>query len=185
MRGGRSGLRGLFPAALILILFTILPSGCRDKPEETRQINPEETEIAEDFTLTQTFEGRKVWVLNAESATSLRDEDLITVYRPHLEFYSTEGDVYSTLVSDSGVYYLKNSDIKALGNVVVVSADSAVLETDSLKWVSCDERIRTEGPVRVTKGTTVITGDGLESTPALDDIRIERNFRAETTEEER
>jgi LPS export ABC transporter protein LptC len=176
-------LRGTLLATLLLLLSALI-QGCPDRTEDGVKSSPAEIEVAEDFTLTQTFEGRKAWVLKAESATSLRDDSLVTVYKPHLEFYSREGTIHSTLVSDSGIYYLESSDIKALGNVVVVSADSAVLETDSLKWMSREERIRTEGSVRVTKGSTVITGDGLESDPTLDDIKIERNFRAETLEKE-
>jgi hypothetical protein len=44
--------------------------------------------------------------------------------------------------------------------------------------------IRTEGSVRITKGETVITGEGLESDPGLDNIIIDRNFRAETIQKE-
>jgi len=180
----RSAFRRMSVGILSLVLSVLLLAGCTDRSDSSGEVDPEENEVAEDFTLTQTFEGKKAWVLKAESAKSYRDENLITVYRPHVEFYSREGEIHSTLVSDSGVYYLESSDIKALGNVVVVSADSAILETDSLKWLSGDERIRTEGSVRVTKGKTVITGDGLVSDPGLDSIKIERNFRAETSEQE-
>ena len=169
---------------LVLLLSLVLLSGCPDGSENARDINPEEVEVAEDFTLTQTFEGKKAWELRAKSARSLKTGEVITVFEPSLDFYSTDGQIYSTLVSDSGIYYIESSDIKALGSVVVVSSDSAVLETDSLKWIAKEEKIRTEGSVRVTKGETVITGDGLESDPSLDNIKIEKNFRAETAGKE-
>jgi LPS export ABC transporter protein LptC len=165
---------------LVLALAILVVSNCQDKTDGGGEINPEEAEVAEEFTLTQTFEGKKAWVLKAKSARSLRDEEMISIMSPHLDFYSREGDVYSTLVSDSGVYYLASTDVKAVGHVVVVSADSAVLETDSLKWLSRAREIRTEASVRVTKGATVITGDGLVSDPGLENIKIEKNFRAES-----
>lgn len=184
----RNGFGGALTGALVSLTFVLISVclllGCDDRSTNTKEINPQEAEVAEEFTLTQTFEGKKAWVLKARSATSMRDDNMIRVYDPHLDFYSREGDIYSTLVSDSGIYYLESSNIKALGQVIVVSADSAVLRTDSLKWVSGEKEIRTEGRVHITKGTTVITGEGLVSDPALDHIKIERDFRAETQEAE-
>ncbi len=181
LKSGRAEARA-FCLFTLALAFLVLVSSCKDHSGGTGDIDPEEAEVAEEFTLTQTFEGKKAWVLKAESARSLRDQDVISIRSPHLDFYSKEGQVYSTLESDSGVYYLESSDVKAVGHVVVVSADSAVLETDSLKWISRKREIRTEASVRVTKGSTVITGDGLVSDPGLENIKIEKNFRAESLE---
>lgn len=170
--------------ALFLILLLAITAGCNDQYAENEPTQINVAEIVEGFTLTQTVEGRKAWVLNARLAKSYREKNLINVYGAQIEFYSRDGKLFSTLESDSGVYYLKSGDMKAIGNVSVVSADSAILKTDSLKWISREEKIRTEGSVKVTKGVTIITGDGLVSDPGLDHIEIQRNFRAETKDEE-
>jgi LPS export ABC transporter protein LptC len=164
----------------IVFLLAITVFGCTRTKSENKPIEPNALETAEGFTLTQTVEGKKSWVLKAKLAKSFKDRDVVDIYGAHVEFIDTNGKLFSTLVSDSGIYFLESGDIKALGNVVVTSADSTVLETDSLKWISSEKKIRTEGSVTIDKGSTVITGEGLVSDPGLDDIKIERNFHAET-----
>ncbi|MFQ5907174.1 MAG: LPS export ABC transporter periplasmic protein LptC [bacterium] len=175
-----AGAFSLLVVSLLFLSLCIAVTDCSNQGGENVPVDADASEIAEGFTLTQTVEGRKAWVLKAGSARSLRDKNLISVYSPHLDFYTAEGKIYSTLESDSGIYYLETADVKAIGHVTVVSSDSAVLETDSLKWLSREKKIRTEGSVRVVKGATVITGKGLVSDPGLENIKIERNFRAET-----
>jgi len=170
--------------AIVILLMILMGAGCDNQSAENELIETDAPEIVEGFTLTQTVEGRKAWMLKARLAKSYKEKSLINVYDTQLQFYSRDGKLFSTLESDSGVYHLESGDMKALGHVCVVSADSAVLKTDSLKWVSEEEKIRTEGSVRVTKGTTIITGDGLISDPGLDHIEIQRNFRAETIDSE-
>ena len=170
--------------AIVILLMPLMGVGCNNQYAENEPTETDALEIVEGFTLTQTVEGRKAWVLKARLAKSYKEKSLINVYDTQLQFYSSDGKLFSILESDSGVYYLESGDMKALGHVSVVSADSAVLKTDSLKWVSKDQKIRTEGSVRVTKGTTIITGDGLISDPGLDHIEIQRNFHAETIDSE-
>ena len=184
VRGAPAGAFAFQGFAIVFLLLPLITVACNNQYAEDEPTQTDAQEIVEGFTLTQTVEGRKAWVLKAKLAKSYREKSLISVYDTRLEFYSRDGKLFSTLESDSGVYYLESGDMRAMGHVSVVSADSAVLKTDSLKWVSKEEKIRTEGSVRVTRGTTIITGDGLISDPGLDHIEILRNFRAETEDSE-
>lgn len=184
IRGAPGGVFAFQGFAMAFFLLSLMAVGCNNQYGENEPIQTDALEVVEGFTLTQTVEGRKAWVLKARLAKSYREKSQINLYDTQIEFYSRDEKLFSTLKSDSGIYYLESGDMKAMGHVSVVSGDSAVLETDSLKWVSKEEKIRTEGSVRVTKGSTIITGDGLVSDPGLDHIEIQRNFRAETKDSE-
>ena len=66
----------------------------------------------------------------------------------------------------------------AFGNVVVTTTDGKVLETDSLYWNSDSSKIVTECFVRLTEGSDVVTGYGLECDPDLGTVDIKRDVRA-------
>ena len=162
------------------MLFIFLFGCTKEKTEEKKGV-VEATQVAEEFQLTETDYGRKTWTLTAVKA--LEFAEMIEVQEVQIEFFDREGKRTSTLTSDRGQLFHDTRDMKALGNVVVLAEDGTRLETDQLQWVQERNKIVTESSVRITKGTTIITGKGMESDPDLSHIEIQEEFQAEEINE--
>lgn len=165
----------------LLTLFSLLLVNC--KREESRAIPTREPfphEVLEELILKEMHKGSTMWVLNAGKAVNYEEEQVIKVYDIELEFYDDE-IVSSVLTADSGAVFMSNKDMRALGNVKVVTREDAFLETDELEWSNVKRLISTETEIRITTQESVITGIGFESDPELKHIKVKREFRAHKT----
>jgi LPS export ABC transporter protein LptC len=150
---------------------------CRNsKIEQQDSITPSLQEGAEGFVLVDTKGEKKNWVLKADRALSFSDS--ITLYNLSVEFFDAEGIYNSTLTSDSGVVYSGSGDMSARGHVVVISKDTTMLKTSYLDWDNKRQKIVTEDAVEITKKYSIITGQGMESDPNLEHIKIKKDFNA-------
>jgi len=129
------------------------------------------------FTLTQTADGRRVWALRAREARVFEESDRVEATGVRVDFYGREAELQSTLTAASGVIMRRTNAIEVQGRVVVTSADGTVLTTERLQWDERTGKIRSDTAVRVTKGTDVVTGSGMEADPDLKNLRV-RDFKA-------
>ncbi|MBM3306870.1 MAG: LPS export ABC transporter periplasmic protein LptC [Candidatus Eisenbacteria bacterium] len=129
------------------------------------------------FTLTQTQEGRKVWVLKAREALVFEASDRVDASGVRVDFYGSEAELRSTLTAATGVIMRRTNAIEVNGSVVVTAADGTVLTTDRLAWDERTGKIRSDRPVRVTKGNDVMTGSGMEADPDLRNLKV-KDFKA-------
>jgi LPS export ABC transporter protein LptC len=95
-----------------------------------------------------------------------------------VHFYDGGADVRSTLTSQRGSIDDRTQDLIAEDSVRVVTVEQETLRTSRLEWDPKRQRISTEAPFRMTKGTDEVTGIGLEADPDLSHYRIERQVRA-------
>ncbi|UCG53117.1 MAG: LPS export ABC transporter periplasmic protein LptC, partial [Candidatus Latescibacterota bacterium] len=123
------------------------------------------------------------WRLTAPRAHRYKEEKLIVLEQPTIEFYDKEGAISTKLVSDAGEYYEDKRDMLAYGNVVVESVDGDVLETDSLLWDNSRNKILSNCFVRLTRGRDVITGYGMECDQDLNSVDIKRDVKATVVDE--
>jgi len=137
---------------------------------------PDET--FRDFTTQESDSGLTKWTLSAPTADRFTEERLIILDRPTIEFFDDFGAVQTTLVADSGSYTEDSRDMLAFGNVVVTSTDGKTLETDSLFWNNETGKIVTESFVKLTEGSDVVTGYGMECNPDLGAVDIKRDVKA-------
>jgi LPS export ABC transporter protein LptC len=131
-----------------------------------------------DFTLIETTNGNKSWVLEADSAAVFDQRKEILITSPRVDFYDEDGTVFSTLYADRGILNSSTNDMEASGNVLAVSSEGTRLETQSIRWSNEEDLILSEDYVEMTKDGDIISGYGLRTDPALNDIRILRDVRA-------
>jgi LPS export ABC transporter protein LptC len=161
MPGGRWAWAGL---ALLL-------AGCREKvatgPE---QILP--NQIVEGIVLHETDSGRRLYTLEAERALVYDAAHRVEVVRPHVTFYDEAGAVFSYLDAMEGVILSRTEDLVARRNVVVRTADSTVLRTDSLVWSNARRIVLTDASVDISTPEGEVHGQGLVSDAGLNRIEI-------------
>lgn len=122
--------------------------------------------------LTETDLGVPRWTLEADQVASYRERRVVYAENVHVDFFDKKGRHVSTLTSREGRLDTAENDMTAIGEVVVRNADGYTLESDSLRWINRQEKIRTDAFVRLTRGTDVLTGYGLVSDPALEHFEI-------------
>lgn len=128
-------------------------------------------------TITISKEGKKVaevWsayiaVYNKRNETLLKDSI-------HVDFYDRDGNHNSVLTAKEGIVENQTRNLKAIGNVVVVSKKGEVLESEELLWDNRQQKIISEVPVKFTTKTDTIFGDSFVSDPDLVHYEI-RNTR--------
>ncbi len=130
------------------------------------------------FTLTQTHDGRSVWSLTAQLGLVFEEADRVETTRPRVEFFDDEGASRSVLTARNGLLKRRTNDMEVSGSVVVTSNDGTVLQTEHLTWDERRGRILTEMAVRVTRDGDVMTGIGAEADPDLGNLRILSDFKA-------
>ncbi len=126
-----------------------------------------------------THEGHYRWKMEADTIYDYGKTYM--VYGLKLWFF--EGDrVSSTIVADSGLMDKSTRNMRAMGNVLVVTYDSIRLKTDVLIWDEGKERIYTDDTVEIVQGDRVLRGIGFESDPSLQHIVIRRQVYGEGRE---
>jgi LPS export ABC transporter protein LptC len=121
--------------------------------------------------------------IKADRILKYEPQDSAIAYQLKIKFYDSTGAVTSDLVGDSGLVREEKGLFEIYGNVVAVSVDQQTkLETDYLKWNPEINRIQTDAFVKITKGSDVITGWGLETDRRLSRIKILRQVSGTVSE---
>lgn len=162
---------------LIIFLVSLIFSCDKGQQSEGKnKLTPVSMEGAEQFVLVDSKSDKKNWILKAGRANDF--DDSVKIYVVNVEFFDSEGIYYSTLTSDSGIVFSRSGDMRAMGNVRVVSKDSTLLKTGYLDWNNKEHKIVTEDLVEITRENSIITGKGMESDPNLEHIKIKKDFNA-------
>jgi LPS export ABC transporter protein LptC len=90
----------------------------------------------------------------------------------HVNFYDRNGKQKSVLTAREGIVDNVTENLRAIGNVVVVSDSGVVLETEELLWDNQKQKIVSEVPVKFTTKTDTLLGDGFISDPDLANYEI-------------
>ena len=162
------------------VMLGFLLASCGNEAPDEIAFEKEEmpNEVFTDFVSLESDSGRVLWKLSAPRANRFTKKKLTVLENPVIEFYNKEGDLQTTLVSRVGEYSEESQDLLAFGDVVVTSVDGDVLETDSLLWNNLENKITSDSRVKLTRGTDVVTGIGLECTPDLSSVDIKRDVQA-------
>ena len=169
----------------VLAVIGLLLAACSEEPAEDITFKKSRTadEVFSHFITQESDSGLVRWVLTAPRASRFKEEKLLVLDNPSIEFYDEHGAVRTTLVAESGEYYEDKRNMLAFGNVVVNSVDGDVLETDSLLWSDTEKKILSDSFVKLTRGGDVITGYGLECDEDLGSVNIKRNVKATVIDE--
>ena len=101
-----------------------------------------------------------------------------------IDFFDSLGQVSSNLMGDSGVIREKSNRLQVYGRVVVVTQDSARLETDYLTWDPEIGKIQSDAYVKFTRHGDVMTGWGMEADPDLGRLKILSDVSGSVSESE-
>ncbi|UCC12912.1 MAG: LPS export ABC transporter periplasmic protein LptC [candidate division WOR-3 bacterium] len=127
--------------------------------------------IIEEFSLTETRMGEKLWILDAELAREY--QDVIKVDSVKIRFYNKEQVEFSVLYAPGGILNKATHNVLVGDTVIVMTNDSTKLFTDSLFWMNDSQVIMTNRDVMIIKqDSTIIEGTGLRADPYLEKIEI-------------
>ena len=165
--------------ALSIVLAVLVASGCSNEPVDSERGNSVVADQEIDgFSLTQTRDGEKMWVLSADHALVFEEAGRVEMTTFRVDFFNESGDVRSTLTARNGLLLRRTNDMEAYGNVIVVSEDGTRLATERLTWNERTGKIESDRFVRVVQGRDEFTGVGLEADPDLKNIRVHSEFKA-------
>lgn len=172
-------------ALMVMATTALMSSGCGDKGggDATRRTLELPDEIIAEFVTEESDSGRVQWRLSAPSASRFSRKKVFKMASPRIEFFDELGNLQSTLTADSGQYFDTSHDMLAYGDVVVVTAEGDVLETDSLRYLNEEDKIVNDCFNRLTRGNDVITGYGLECDHNLSSVDIKRDVEARFVDE--
>lgn len=154
---------------ICLILFVLVNCTSNNKPS-TSEILP--SQIVTDFLLYESISGKRLYRLYAQKAYVYDSNQKIEVIKPFIIFYNEDGSVYSTLNAVRGKVNMQTSDLYAYDSVLVQTADSTILNTDSLAWNNQKQIIITDAQIKIQSKQGLIEGRGLESDAGLKKIEI-------------
>jgi LPS export ABC transporter protein LptC len=157
--------------AIIGILGILLFNHCEKEVDNSKQEDQLPDIVLENFSLTETQKGKKLWILNASHA--LVYDDIIDVENVAIQFCNEKQEVFSVMNAPGGLLNIKTRNILVGDSVIVYTNDSTKLFTDSLFWQNDSQKILTNCPVTILKQDgTIIEGKGLRADPYLKKIEI-------------
>ncbi len=89
-----------------------------------------------------------------------------------IDFFDSLGQISSNLVGDSGVIREASNELEVFGEVVVIASEGYRLDTEYLRWDPTVGMIRSDAYVKFTRGSTIISGWGMEAEPNLRNLVI-------------
>jgi LPS export ABC transporter protein LptC len=159
------------PGIVLVALMAIAACTCEDEEFTESQVKQFPHITLMKFSLTETGDGKKLWVLDADEANVF--DEFINVNTVTIRFFDKKPESYAVLRSLNGTLNTKTRDIIVRDSVRLLTSDSTVLFTDSLFWKNDSQKIITNSFVRIVKqDSTTIEGNGLITTPDLKKIEV-------------
>ena len=89
-----------------------------------------------------------------------------------VHFFDIDGKQTSVLTSKQATVDEATDNLEAIGNVLVVSADSTKLRTEHLFWDNKKQLVHTPEFVRINSPTESLQGQGFESDQSLHNYKV-------------
>jgi LPS export ABC transporter protein LptC len=154
---------------LFLSVFTFFThSAKKNVVEETLPIFEQ---IIEEFTITETHDGKLRMILKAGSAIVNESENIAHLKHPVIKFYD-KGSYISTFVAESADINMDTYDIKGKGKCTLNSANNEYLQTENLIYNAKKELIYSDNNVKITRPNETIYGTSFKSDTKLDKVVI-------------
>lgn len=152
--------------ALVILLFAAV--GCKNDLDqvaaiELPQAGPSRVTLGAEYFFTDS--GRVRNRLRAGRIADWGEEPKRTELSEGLElvFFDSTGAEASTLTARRGLIEPATKRMEVYEDVVFVNARGERMETEQLTWLQDSARVRTDRPVRVLRGNTIIHGQGLDA----------------------
>ncbi|HEX7318849.1 MAG TPA: LPS export ABC transporter periplasmic protein LptC [bacterium] len=159
------------PGMILIALMAMAVCTCEEEEFTESPVNQFPHITLMKFSLTETKNGKKLWVLDADEANVF--DEFISVDTVTIRFFDEKPEAYAVLRSLSGTLNTKTRNIIVRDSVRLLTSDSTRLFTDSLFWKNDSQKIITNSYVRIVKqDSTTIEGNGLITTPDLKKIEV-------------
>lgn len=160
-----------------LLLFALLLSNCSRREDQNGMINSESEQLPEQESwnaeITLTSNGKKIALVRSGHMAQFSNKKLIIMDdKIEIDFFDAEENHTSLLTADFGEIDERLKNLKATGNVIVVSDSGETLYTEELFWNNKQRKIISEVNVMITVGTDTLYGIGFESDAGLDNWTI-------------
>ncbi|MCL2282448.1 MAG: LPS export ABC transporter periplasmic protein LptC [Fibromonadales bacterium] len=150
----------------------ILLASCSKTDEDSAVWEPKEHPVMlfSDTTVLELYEGSRIsWKVKTAYLERWGGSDSIFVKPIFADIYDSLGNKAAFLRADSGNLNMRMTFVRAYGRVYALSPKGAAVRADSLMWLKRDDKIRTDGPVRVVGET----GDVLQGVGFISDSKLE------------
>jgi LPS export ABC transporter protein LptC len=147
-------------------------------PETFSQGENSPDAVVEKLHLVSTIQGRKRWVMDAESARMYQNQKQAYADQIFTQYFKKD-KLVSTLTADKAIINTENNATVAEGHVELVTENGSKLVTDKLNWDPATDEIRTDNKVHVYKGTDDITAIGMVADTQLNNIRFMRDVHTQ------
>ena len=165
---------------IIAILAALVVTCSREEPtivnrDEAKRLPDQELV---NFTVRTTTKGKLEVLIHAGHMRRFSKESLMLFDNGvKVDFFDAKGEHASTLTSDGAEYDDDTKDVKAIGNVVVVSDSGVTLYTDELFYYRESGKIISNKPVKVeTDEGHILHGVGFESDAQMDSWEIREPY---------
>jgi LPS export ABC transporter protein LptC len=175
-----------WPQLWLAAMLVLLPAaGCQQQAEPAAA-PPRDEQVPQqeifDYRLIETTAGVRKWVLEGERMLKYAGQQDMLLIDVKMDFYR-EGEHFSVLTADSGRANEYTKNVHTWGNVVVVTDDGRMLETEELFFDNESQLIYNDVFDRFTRQEDIITGIGLEATPDLEYIEIKQRVEGAVGDE--
>lgn len=153
-----------------LFLLTVLIVYLNQEKDERLKLRLGDDSYMEGVSITQRKEGLVKWILNAEKAVFVTDND---VKLDRLKVIFPEKEL--TLTSTEGLYDIEKRNLKLDGNINAFTKDYEIVAT-TLFWDSSKNEIISDEKVRIMGKKFFAEGDTLTAT--ADKATLNKNVRA-------
>ena len=167
-----------YPVILIqLLAFVSISCHPSGKPESEKLAKEITGNLIMHPQIILTRKDMKVIIAKSDKLIKNNNELALMVGNVKIDFFNDEGEHISTLYADSAKMNENNNNLKANGNVYVVSDSGYTLTTRKIIWDNNYKMILAEDSVlfTTTEGDTLY-GIGFESDSDLEEWRIFRPF---------
>jgi LPS export ABC transporter protein LptC len=154
---------------LLVVVILLIIAGCerieeRSAPSGSHKDLPEQESWESEIILSQS--GRTTAIVQAKHLTKSQqtveiDEGL------KVDFFNKDGSHSSVLTAAKGTIDQRTNNLKATGNVVLISDEGSQLRTEQLMWDNRRGKVLAEGEVTISTEQMSETGTGFEAYPDL------------------
>lgn len=160
-----------------LLLFSLLITNCSKREDQSGMTDSKPELLPEqeswNSVITLSSSGKKTALVRSGHMAKYSNKNIIIMdEKIEVDFYDSEENHTSHLSAESGEINERLKNLKAMGNVIVVSDSGETLYTEELLWNNKLQKIISEVEVMITVETDTLYGIGFESDAGLDDWTI-------------
>jgi len=159
---------------LTIFLAFLLAACQKQTPDSLPHPAPSEPdEVLFNSTITLTSRGTLTSQIKADRILRYASQEPMFLYGINALFYDSSGNEQARVKADSGSAIERTRYVELRGQVKVSYSNGTEIDTDSLKWDQANDRVMTEGFVKIIKKDgSILTGSGLTTDPRFTSYRL-------------